>query len=529
VISALLAALTFSLVPPAVVPPESLLEPLAPFDLSGEIPGEDRTDRLELPTREQPRGWTEKRYLRSTLETALLLGGGTWWYWSGKPPSDGWDLGFDWKSWGRKMDGDAIRFDTDMFETNASSHPRAGAGYYQVARGNGLSYAESYISTFIASAVWEYVVEWIEYPSINDIILTPAAGSVLGESTFRLGRFFDAGSPNLANRLGAVVFSPFAALNDYVAGRKPGAGSEPPYDALGFTSTMQHKFLLGFDRIACFTNGERQDQSTYSLDTSLVSYRGYRRPGSRSVNVSPGDWTELAGRMFVGPSGEVDGIDIHSDTLIAGRYIRRYAERGLDETWRTARPRGWGALLGVGSSFDYDTRTLEQGIDKVASAGLVGPKLELTADRGPFGLRLAVSSYYAFAMVEPMAFLMNGNPTTSLTINSTLTSHGYYYAHGATSAAALDLRLGPFDLGLRATFGAYWGITGRDRYQERIEMAISPFDTRANGVAVLSLRPFGGPVRLSARVERVQRYGTGDGVTGRSDEDRAGLGAGFSF
>jgi hypothetical protein len=379
----------------------------------------------------------------------------------------------------------------------------------------------------VASFIWEYFVEWNEYPSINDMVLTPAAGAALGEPTYRLGRFFDAGAPTVANRLGALAFSPFATLNDIVMGRKP--ASEAPYDALGFTSALYHDFVFSVDRLACFSNGERQDQTTLMLNTDVVSYRGYRRPGKVAVSVGPGNWTKLDTRLFFGSGKYVDGVNLHSSTLMVGKYVRHYAERSPDETWRTAKPRGWGTLLGVGSSFDYDTRTLEQGIDKVASAGLVGPKAELTADSGSFGVRLGVSSYYAFAMVEPMAFLMNGNPTTSLTINSTLTSHGYYYAHGSTSAATMDARMGPFDLTVRATFGAYWGITGRDRYQEKIQMAISPFDTRSTGVAVLSMRPFGGPVRLSARVERVQRYGTADGETGKSDESRAGIGAGFSF
>jgi hypothetical protein len=519
---ALLGALLFAAVP-APLAPDNLLEPIGPF----EVPSEDRADTLTPRRRDAPSGPREKTYLRSALETTLLLGAGTWWYWAGKPPADTYDLHMDWDSWARKMNGDAIRFDADMFETNASSHPRAGVGYYQVARGNGLSYAESYVSTFVASTVWEYVVEWIEYPSINDIILTPAAGSVLGESTFRMGRFFAAGSPNIVNRLGALVFSPFAALNDYVADRKP--ASEPPYDAMGFTSTMQHKFLLGFDRLACFTNGERQDQSTYMFDTSLVSYGGYRRPGHRSANVSPGDWTELAARVFVGQGSVVDGVNVHSSTLMAGHYVRHYAERAPDETWRTAKPRGWGALIGIGSAFDYDTRTLQQGTDKVASAGLVGPMAELTADRGSVGMRVALSSYYSFAMVEPMAFLMNGNPPTTAYFSTPMQNHGYYYAHGSTSAAALDVRLGDLELTFRAAFGAFWGISGRDRYQERIELRVSPFDTRAAGAAVVSMRPFGGPVRFSGRLERVERYGTAAGETGSSDETRAGVGAGFIF
>jgi hypothetical protein len=265
------------------------------------------------------------------------------------------------------------------------------------------------------------------------------------------------------------------------------------------------------------------------LNTDVVSYRGYRRPGKVAVSVGPGNWTKLDTRLFFGSGKYVDGVNLHSSTLMVGKYVRHYAERSPDETWRTAKPRGWGALVGLGTTFDYDMRELEVGTDKVASAGLIGPQVELTADRGSLGVRLSLTSTYAFALVESMAFLVAGNPLSGVYINSTLRNQGYYYAHGSTSLASLDLRLGVVELTFRAAFGAFWGLDGRDRFEQKIQIGLSPFDTRAAAVAIASLRPFGGPLRIAARVEHVDRYGRAAGVSGSSDETRAGVGAGFVF
>lgn len=525
--TALLVALIVAALPEAIAPPPSaqpnLLEPVVPVGL----PREEPADELSPPRHDGPPRPRDKTYLISAVETGLLLVGGTWWYWSGKPPSSSWDLRFDWDSWRTKIDGTAFHFDADLFETNASSHTRAGLAYYQVARGNGLSYGQSYLWTFAASFLWEYVVEWNEFPSINDAVLTPAAGVVVGEGTYRLGRFFAAGEPTVVNRLGAALFSPFATLNDLLMGREP--ASESPYDVIGFTSAMPHWFLFGLDRLACFANGERQDQTTVTLDTALVSYRGYRRPGRSTVTVHPGDWTELGARLFFAEGNTIQGMNLHSSTLVVGRYIRRYAERAPDETWRTAKPRGWGAVVGLGSAFDYDTRDLDAGMDKVASAGLLGPTAEVTADRGGFGLRLALSSYYSFALVQSMALLVNGNPITNVYINSTLRNQGYYFAQGSTSVAALDLRAGMVELTFKASFGAFWSLNGRDRFEDEIEAEVSPFDIRASGVAIASVRPLNTPLRLAARVERILRSGHAAGLYGASDETRAGIGAGFVF
>ena len=91
-----------------------------------------------------------------------------------------------------------VVFDDDLFSTNGLAHPIAGSLYYQIARGNGLSPLASFVTSFIASTVWEYFTEWDEKPSTNDLIFTPAGGAVIGEATYRLGRMFAAGSPGWA-------------------------------------------------------------------------------------------------------------------------------------------------------------------------------------------------------------------------------------------------------------------------------------------------------------------------------------------
>ena len=190
----LLGVLLFAAADPGVI------EPLTPPPM--ELPAE-AVDPPAPPAPPAPR----KSYLLASLETGLIFGTGVYWYWDRTWYSSGWDLRFSWRGWGRKFDFGAVRFDADRFDTNANSHPRAGLYYYQAARGNGLGFAESYLWVFVTSVVWEYLVEFNEFPSINDMIFTPQGGVVVGESTYRLGRFFDAGSPTIANRAGAPVFA----------------------------------------------------------------------------------------------------------------------------------------------------------------------------------------------------------------------------------------------------------------------------------------------------------------------------------
>jgi hypothetical protein len=468
-----------------------------------------------------------KHVLLGLLETGLIMGSGTFWYWSDGPRSRTSDMRFDWSSWKGKLDLTAVRFDDDRFETNAASHPTAGMGYYQVARGSGFSYQQSYLWAFASSFLWEYLVEWNEKPSINDIVLTPAAGAVLGEATFRLGRFFAAGEPTIVNRLGALIFSPFAELNDLATGRRQSPG--PPYDTFGFTSTMRHTLALSVDRLSCVIAGEPSDQLAFGFETSMVTHSAYRRPGQGTSTARPGEWTELAANvLFNHDAAVVEGVTVHSSTLVVGRYSRRYAPREPGETWRTARPRGQGLLFGLGSAFDYRTRQLEPGLDRMVSVGLLGPTVRLDVDRGWLGARVALSSYYSFAIVQSLALMMNGDPAGG-TLTTELHKEGYYYGHGVSSVGSASLRIGDVELGGVAAFAAYWSINGRDRYQETLHGELSTSDQLASGAAVVTYRPGGSPIVVAGRLENIRRTGQIASSAASIGETRAGVGAGLVF
>jgi hypothetical protein len=467
------------------------------------------------------------RYLPAAIETGLILGGGALWYWAGDAKNSTWDMRFDWASWRRKLGVEEVRFDPDRFRTNGSAHPAAGLGYFQTARGHGMSFVGSFLWSLTASLIWEYFIEFNEAPSLNDMIMTPAGGAVLGESTYRVGRFFDAGRPNAVNRAGALLFSPFAVIDDLAVGRKSaGIGA---YDAFGFTRNIHHRLSVTVDQLACFLESRRSDQTQVGLAAAIVSHRPYRRPGRAATVAGPGHWTDFHARVLATQQDGHQGVWLHSSTLLVGRYFRSYAEREDDAARRADRARGAGALLGLGSSFDYLTRDLDGWWDKLASTGLVGPMVELAAERGAMGVRLSLSSQYTFAMVQSLAFAVDGQSLGEVRVTGALRGQGYYYAHGVTSAGSLAVRLGPLELNVAATLGAFWAIQGRDRYQERVQAEPALSDLRSTGVASAGLRPFGGPVLLTGRVEHHERISHMDSATASSPETRAGVGAGMVF
>lgn len=85
-------------------------------------------------------------------------------------------------------------WDKDDPFINYIGHPVSGAWYYTMARNDGMTITESAVfSALMSTFVWEYGYEaFAEVPSIQDLIVTPLAGSILGEGMYILERRLDA-------------------------------------------------------------------------------------------------------------------------------------------------------------------------------------------------------------------------------------------------------------------------------------------------------------------------------------------------
>lgn len=81
-------------------------------------------------------------------------------------------------------------WDKDDHFINYVLHPYAGAAYYMGARSLGFNAWGSLLyCTAISTLFWEYGIEaFMEIPSIQDLIVTPVAGLLLGESFYILKR-----------------------------------------------------------------------------------------------------------------------------------------------------------------------------------------------------------------------------------------------------------------------------------------------------------------------------------------------------
>lgn len=131
--------------------------------------------------------------------------------------------------WGDQDKGDAdgskwhenvtnpVVWDGDKWFINYVLHPYWGAAYYTRARERGLGGGASFWYSALMSALWEYGAEAIAEPvSIEDLIVTPVFGTLLGEYVFEPWRQRIRGKPeglDAWDRAILAITDPLGAIN----------------------------------------------------------------------------------------------------------------------------------------------------------------------------------------------------------------------------------------------------------------------------------------------------------------------------
>lgn len=99
--------------------------------------------------------------------------------------------------------------DDDIWFHNYLGHPYGGNVYYNTVRSQGATSAQSFFFSAFMSAQWEYVFEAVaERPSIQDLIITPVAGSILGELVHRATLAMKKNGTSLPEKAFILLFNP---------------------------------------------------------------------------------------------------------------------------------------------------------------------------------------------------------------------------------------------------------------------------------------------------------------------------------
>jgi hypothetical protein len=457
------------------------------------------------------------RHLRTLIEEAASILGGTIWYWLDRERQV---ADWDYPSLGERLTFEAWRFDHNPFGINFIWHPIDGAGFHAIARSNHLGLLGAALYGFGTSMAWEYLLEFREKISINDVIVTPGAGIAMGEFFHWLGRYLQGAPPRgLGHQVARWTFAPLHAAHDALDGR---VASEPgALDALGLPADIWHRFDVGLglaratpDGVAA---GPRLEVRELAIAGRLAALPGYRAPVRLRRRFADGNLTALAAR--IASSGDGVGLEVRADTMLLGYHAQDPTPGGGVRA----------VTIGAALALDYRRDRFGEFVDRVGLMHLPGPGLDLyEAGRGwhaAASLRahldlagLHAAAYPAWRAAHPD---LDGTPI--------LEKQGYYYGWGGSLRAALELGLGPLDVAAVAAFGRFASIRGLDRNQEQIEDDVAAADDVLDLEVAVGVRPGVGPLRIELRAARARRSSEVGDVAARQGLDRASVAVGARF
>ena len=106
-------------------------------------------------------------------------------------------------------------WDKDDWPLNYIGHPVAGSYYYNALRSQDASVFHSFLFATAQSFIWEYIIEGMaEPPSAQDLIVTPLAGFILGESTHQLTMSMRRNGFNFFEKIFVLIFNPMFVINN---------------------------------------------------------------------------------------------------------------------------------------------------------------------------------------------------------------------------------------------------------------------------------------------------------------------------
>jgi hypothetical protein len=117
------------------------------------------------------------------------------------------------------------KWDDDPIMVNYVQHPLGGAIYYNGIRSQGGTKLQSFLFSLAESTFFEYFIESVaERPSTQDLIVTPLAGSLIGELEHRITLSMKKNGYNTVEKVFIFLINPmYVVFNSYKVERSMAA------------------------------------------------------------------------------------------------------------------------------------------------------------------------------------------------------------------------------------------------------------------------------------------------------------------
>lgn len=387
----------------------------------------------------------EPNYLRPALEIGAGLAAASVWY----AIDDRNVLDWDRPSIEQRFNGEAWRFDSNGFALNYVWHPLAGAGMYVLARGNGLGVAPSFGYSLAGSTLWEYVIEFNEKVSINDMLVTPLSGLVVGEFFHKLALHLSGPAPRTA---GDAALAWTFGLS--VHGHRRLDGIE-----VSQAPALFRDLRLGYGFGLTTGRGSAGGAHWVGFEGRFVSLPGYLEPRTASRWFGSADFASFDIEVGVGRDGA--GADVFGETLLAGHHVQRLSPTSEGRS-------GLAVTSALSAAYAYRDTPLFGFDDRLGLLHVPGLALELHAFRGELAAFVGLRAAPSFGSMSSLGYRPWRRRETEGRSKTVLERESYFYGWGYHGALEARLGAGVFELQGALAYDRLDSIEGLDRAQERV-------------------------------------------------------------
>lgn len=402
----------------------------------------------------------KKNYLRAGVEIGVMLSAGLAVYYKNLAYNA---VDFDYTlkdGIKKKFSGEAMLFDDNDKFANYG-HVYAGVMYYQVARSNGFNALESFLITFASSAAWEFI-EYQEVFSINDQILTPVGGYIIGEATYQISCALTQKNSVAAKALGYTI-NPSLAMNHGIdaVSKKDKNAATPDCKKPRWSDISVY---VGLEKGQKAYEPNLNNDYVVGMNAEVVTLSGYNREGSEKKLV----FDTAMVKMNVENNGNQGAQDLRVIAqVVAAAYYQK--NRGVDEKGQL---RGYDLILGLGSASMWDDRGQGRNTgdtpskeDFYGTISILGATAHANVHYKGFNIRADFAFYGDFAMVKSYALdSFSASRGGDLSDQSgVVRKRGYYWGAGTSTLAAISIEKGRFEVGYEGRYSHATSINERQR------------------------------------------------------------------
>jgi hypothetical protein len=409
----------------------------------------------------------------------------------------------------QRFDGSAWVLDNNSIGVNFLGHPATGGLSYSFARANHQSVTGAFTYSFLTSFLWEFVIEFKEKVSVNDVIVTPGAGLPLGEFFYKLGLYLDTGDHD-----SAAVDAARWTLGTGVALDRRLDHRAPPHvtdrDTLGFSSAIWHEFSVRYGVAEAQTPQEaRYALFHVGICARLVTLAGYAKPTAFGRGFWGAELSSFALQSEASRHGT--GLSVAADTMLLG-----YHAQSLTREQR----RVVGESVTIGSSVGYDYlrssanryATVERAVglpqprisyhepnrrEQYGALQLPGLAVDLRLARTWAAFDASARLQPSFAGVGAVAFYDWSAANLNERSKHILHRQGYFYGWGGAAHLTTRVALGPLRAGFDLMYGSYRSQDGWDRHPEQLTVDVPASADVLRYAGWVGVAPAGGAVSVS--------------------------------